>query len=233
MTKILLAVTGARTWTLADGTARPTGFWPEELIVLHRTFQGAGFQVTLATPGAVVPVPDEAGFAPEFNGGSTEAGPAFRDYLESIEGQLRSVENLDEATAAQFDAVVLPGGHGPMEDLAVSASFGRLLVEFLAQGKIVGALCHGPAGLLAAAAPDGSWAFDGYQMTGFSNDEENQIGLGPLASWLLEDELTAKGGKFVAGPAWGPHVISDRNLHTGQNPVSSQLFADLLVKQLG
>ncbi|HEX3827500.1 MAG TPA: type 1 glutamine amidotransferase domain-containing protein [Sporichthyaceae bacterium] len=232
MTSILFAITGSDHWTLADGTKHPSGYWPEELVVPHRVFTAAGFDVTLATPGGVRPVPDQAGFTPEMNGGSAEAGQALRDYIDSISAQIDKVVPLEDVRPTDYEAVFIPGGHGPMEDLAVSQSFGAQLTQFLDSGRIVSAVCHGPAGLLPARRPDGGWLFDGYALTGFSNVEEAQVGFAERADWLLEDKLTGGGGVFSAGDPWGPKIVVDRNLYTGQNPASSQALAEAIVTAL-
>jgi putative intracellular protease/amidase len=232
MTSILFAITGADHWTLADGTKHPCGYWPEELVTPHRVFTAAGFDVTLASPGGVRPVPDQAGFTPEMNGGSAAAGQALRDYIEAISAEIDKVVPLEDIKPTDYSAVFIPGGHGPMEDLAVSESFGAQLSEFVAGDRIVSAVCHGPAGLLAARRPDGAWLFDGYALTGFSNLEEGQVGFAERAPWLLEDRLTENGGTFSAGDAWGPKIVVDRNLYTGQNPASSEALAEAIVKAL-
>jgi putative intracellular protease/amidase len=232
MTSILFAITGADHWTLADGTKHPCGYWPEELVTPHRVFTAAGFDVTLASPGGVRPVPDQAGFSPEMNGGSAAAGQALRDYIEAISAEIDKVVPLEDIKPTDYSAVFIPGGHGPMEDLAVSESFGAQLSEFVAGDRIVSAVCHGPAGLLAARRPDGAWLFDGYALTGFSNLEEGQVGFAERAPWLLEDRLTENGGTFSAGDAWGPKIVVDRNLYTGQNPASSEALAEAIVKAL-
>jgi putative intracellular protease/amidase len=233
MTRILFAVSGSDHWTLADGTLHPCGYWPEELAVPHRVFHDAGFDITIATPGAVAPVADEAGFSPEMNGGSTEPGTRFRSYLDSIATELGSPVDLDQVSAADYDLVFVPGGHAPMEDLAVSDRFGALVAAFTAADKPVAAVCHGPAALLAAVDDSGAWLFAGRRVTGFSNEEEAQVGFADKASWLLQDRLIAGGGAFErAGGAWEPHVVADGNLHTGQNPASSAPLAEQLVDVL-
>jgi len=174
-------------------------------------------------------VPDEAGFTSEMNGGSEEPGRRFRAYLDSISDQLANPVDLDEVTADDFDLVFVPGGHGPMEDLAGSASFGRLLAEFTAQNKAVAAVCHGPAALLPAQDEYG-WLFRGRRVTGFTNVEEAQVGFADRAPWLLEDRLQEVGGAFEASAApWAPHFVVDGNLYTGQNPASSLPLAQLLL----
>src|SRR5258708_33490916 len=130
MARVLFAVTGSRHWTLNDGTQHPCGYWPEEIAVPDEVLAAAGLQITVATPGAVSPVPDEAGFTPEMNGGSEGPGRRFRAYLGRISDQLANPVDLDEVTADDFDLVFVPGGHGPMEDLAGSPALGLPLSEF-------------------------------------------------------------------------------------------------------
>lgn len=234
MTRVLMAVSGSDHWTLSDGTRHPCGFWPEELVVPHQVFTEAGYDVVIATPGAVRPVPDEAGFTPGMNGGSTEAGARLRAYLTSIDDQLAAPADLDTVSADDFDLVFVPGGHGPMEDLASSARFGALLGAFTAAEKPVAAVCHGPAALLPAIGEGGKWLFAGRRITGFTNEEEAQVGLADKAPWLLEDRIGDAGGKFEAsGQPWASHVVVDGNLHTGQNPATSGPLARKLVDALG
>ncbi|UMP07490.1 type 1 glutamine amidotransferase domain-containing protein [Amycolatopsis sp. EV170708-02-1] len=229
MARVLFAVTGSHSWTLKDGTQHPCGYWPEELAVPHEVFADAGLDLTIATPGAVKPIPDEAGFSAAMNGGSDEPGNRFRAYLDSIDGQLSKPTDLDKVSADDFDLVFVPGGHGPMEDLAVSATFGRLLVDFTEQNKPVAAVCHGPAALLPAVDEDG-WLFRDRRVTGFTNVEEGQVGFDEKARWLLEDRLIAAGGAFKSSAApWQAHVVVDGNLYTGQNPASSLPLAQTLL----
>src|ERR1700738_831671 len=155
MTRVLFAVSGSDYWTLADGTRHPCGYWPEELAVPHEVFSQAGFEITVATPGAVTPTADEAGFTAAMNGGSEEPGQRFRAYLDSISGQLSTPMALEDAEPADYDLVFVPGGDGPMKDLAASSSSGGLVADFTALGKPVAAVCHGPAALLPAVDNDG------------------------------------------------------------------------------
>lgn len=230
MTRVLFAVSGSDHWTLKDGTRHPCGFWPEELAVPHEVFSAAGFEITIATPQGATPTADEAGFSAEMNGGREEPGARFRAYLESIKDQLESPARLEEVDAADYDLVFVPGGHGPMEDLAVSAEFGVLVSAFADAGKPVAAVCHGPAALLPAHGDDGRWRFAGRHVTGFTNAEEMQVGFAERAPWLLEDRLRAAGGAYEnSTEPWASHVVADGGLFTGQNPESSRPLAELLV----
>ena len=233
MTRVLIAVSGSDHWTLADGEKHHTGFWPEELVLPHKAFRDAGWEIVVATPGGVRPVPDAVGFAPEYNGGSTEPGEAYRAYLASIDDELAAPVELHSLVADDFDVLFLPGGHGPMEDLARSTQFGSLVSDFDNAGKTVVAVCHGTAALLPALRADGTWVFADRRVTGFSNIEENQIGLAGRAFWLLEDEIVRQGGIYErADEPWASHVAIDGNLYTGQNPGSTEALAATVVQAM-
>ncbi|MER5866513.1 type 1 glutamine amidotransferase domain-containing protein [Kitasatospora sp. NPDC002040] len=219
--KILFVVTGTDHWTLNDGTRHPTGFWAEELITPYRALTVAGHRVTVATPGGVRPTVDRASL--------TEGAEA---ELAGI-GALNAPVALEKVDLDDYDAVFYPGGHGPMEDLAVDAVSGALLTAALDSGKPLAVVCHGPAALLAATRPDGTSPFAGRRLTGFSNAEETQAGLADKAPWLLQDRLVGLGADYQEGEPWAPFVVVDGNLTTGQNPSSSAPLAIELLKQLG
>ncbi|WP_037570242.1 type 1 glutamine amidotransferase domain-containing protein [Phaeacidiphilus oryzae] len=233
MAKILFVMTGADHWTLADGTRHPTGFWAEEAVAPYEAFKAAGHEIVVATPGGVVPPVDRGSLAPEVNGGQENAD-RIADALAGMV-ELHRPLKLEEVDPADYAAVVYPGGHGPMEDLAVNADSGRLLTAALASGRPLGVVCHAPAALLAAGEADGSGhsPFAGYRLTGFSNAEEAQAGFADKAKWLLQDRLVAMGADYVEGEPWAPHVVVDRNLVTGQNPASSAPLAAEVLKRLG
>ena len=230
MSKILFVVTGARHWTLKDGTQHPTGYWAEEVVAPYREFVRAGHEVTVATPGGVLPVVDEGSLAAGANGGQDRAD-AIRDELDSI-AQLKAPINLTDVALDDYAVVFYPGGHGPMEDLAVDATSAALLTETLASGKPLGIVCHAPAALLATADAEGRSPFAGYRATGFTNAEETQAGLADKAPWLLQDRLVALGIDFQEVDPWQEHVVVDRTLFTGQNPASSGPLAKAILAAL-
>jgi len=146
-----------------------------------------------------------------------------------------ALSSLSDAQLSEFDAVFAPGGHGPMVDLADNPDVGRLLVALQARRAPIAALCHGPAILLSAPErADGLWLFDGYRMTAFTDEEEDQTEAGRLGmEWLLDVALKNAGAVFDDGPsAWISHVVVDRNLITGQNPGSTEATADTVIKKL-
>ncbi|KAF0845383.1 type 1 glutamine amidotransferase domain-containing protein [Nocardia caishijiensis] len=227
MAKFLFVMTGADHWTLADGTEHPTGYWAEEFVAPYEAFTGAGHQVVVATPGGVVPPVDAGSLEAEVNGGAAGA-QRIRDVVDGAK-ELRDPVRLEDVDLAEFDAVYYPGGHGPMEDLAVNKDSAELLTAALASRKPLAVVCHAPAALLATgdASP-----FAGYRLTGFSNAEETQAGFADKAKWLLEDRLVALGADYSSGQPWAPHVVTDRNLFTGQNPASSAPLAAAVLKAL-
>ena len=230
MSKILFVMTGVDFWTLADGTKHPTGFWAEEAVAPYEAFKAAGHEIVVATPGGVVPTVDQGSLAPEVNGGQ-EGADRVAAALGSLT-EIRTPIRLEDVALDDYDAVFYPGGHGPMEDLAVDATSGRLLIDTLDSGKPLAVVCHAPAALLAATRADGANAFAGYRVAAFSNAEETQAGLADKAKWLLETRLVEAGVDVRTGEPWAPHVVVDRNLVTGQNPASSAPLAAEVLKKL-
>ncbi|MGC0419483.1 type 1 glutamine amidotransferase domain-containing protein [Embleya sp. AB8] len=231
MAKILFVLSGSDFWTLADGTRHPTGFWADEAAAPFAAFTAAGHEVVVATPGGVLPSPDPASLAPEVNGGPEGAAEVAATVARFA--ALGTPLALADVELADYAAVFYPGGHAPMEDLAVDATSGALLTAALDSGRPLGVVCHGPAALLAAERADGSSPFAGYRLTAFTNAEETQAGFADRARWLLQDRLVALGVEFEESTPWAPHVVVDRNLYTGQNPASAAPLAAELVKALG
>ena len=228
MARALLVVTSADHLTLADGTAHPTGFWAEELVALHRELVAAGHDVDVTTPGGRRPAVDPASLDL-----STDAGRESQHYLESIDNVLAHPLTLSNVAPGTYDAIALPGGHGPMADLAVDADLGRLLVDAVDREAIVAVLCHGPAGLLSAIRPDGSFAFAGRSLAVFTDEEELAGGLGDNSPYLVESRLRELGAIPQPGAAWSSTVVVDGALISGQNPQSSEATARALVERLG
>jgi putative intracellular protease/amidase len=228
MTSILIVVSAANHWTLNDGTSHPTGYWAEELAQPHQIFTAAGWDITIATPGGVAPTVDllSLGLA----GGLPPKTRAVADYLRQLDSALTHPKVLADIDPDDYDVVFYPGGHGPMEDLAVDADSGRILTAVLESGRPLALLCHAPAAALATRRDDGTWPFEGYRMTGLSNTEERLNRFARKAKWLLQDRLVESGAIYRKGRLpLRPYLVVDRNLYTGQNPASSAMLAHKLV----
>lgn len=232
MTDVLYVITAADRWTLADGEVHPSGYWGEEVATPHRTFTGAGWDITVATPGGKAPTLDRLSMG--ISGGLPWKRREAQRYLDRIEDVLAHPIPLDEVDPEGFDLVFYPGGHGPMEDLAYDPVSGAILTNRLRSGRPLALLCHAPAAINAATRPDGTSPFAGYRMTGLSNREELLNSFAKKAPWLLEDRLKELGVIYVKGRIpLRPHIEVDRNLYTGQNPMSSEKLANRLVADLG
>jgi putative intracellular protease/amidase len=231
MARILIIVSGATYLVLKDGTRYATGYWAEEFARPYKIFTEAGHDVVVATPGGVTPNVDMMSLRPSMTGGD-QGALELEAIIRSAE-QMRRPIKLNDVRLEDYDAVYMPGGHGPMQDLAVDADAGRLLTAQLASGKPLAIVCHGPAVLLATRI-HGESPFKGYRMTCFTNEEEEAVGLASRCQWLLEDELKDKiGVEFSKAEKWKPYVVQDRNLTTGQNPSSAAVVAERLLKILG
>jgi putative intracellular protease/amidase len=228
MTSVLIVVSAANRWTLKDGSSHPSGYWAEELAEPHRIFAAAGWDITIATPGGVAPTVDRLSLG--LAGGLPAKTRAVADYLRQHDSALAHPKVLADIDPDDYDVVFYPGGHGPMEDLAVDADSGRILTAVLDSGRPLALLCHAPAATLAARRDDGTWPFEGYRMTGLSNTEERLNRFARKASWLLQDRLVEFGAIYRKGRLpLRPFLVVDRNLYTGQNPASSAMLAHKLV----
>ncbi|WP_226575094.1 type 1 glutamine amidotransferase domain-containing protein [Acuticoccus sediminis] len=230
MSKILIVLSAAETWTRADGSRYQSGVWAEEFVVMDEMFLKAGAGVDIATPGGVAPTIDPHSMNPDVVGEDNVAH--FRAYLDAIADRLAHPLVLAEVATAAYDAVVIPGGHGPVEDLYKDGDMGRILVEAERAQKIIAPVCHGQAALLAAKDEDGQWLFAGRRMTSFSDEEEVELGTADNAPWLLADTLRKNGAAYEKGPNWGAYVVRDGTLLTGQNPASSAPLAEAVLAAL-
>jgi putative intracellular protease/amidase len=229
--RVLFVISAADTWVLTDGTPHPTGYWAEEVAEPHRIFSEAGWDLTIATPGAKAPTLDRLSLG--IAGGTPWKRKRIERYLDRIAGELATPVALDSVDESDYDLVFYPGGHGPMVDLAVDEISGALLTARLAAGRPLALLCHGPAAILATRNDDGVSPFAGYRVTALSNREELLNSFARKAPWLLEDALKEFGVDYEKGriPLY-PFVVRDRHLFTGQNPASAARLADHLVAEL-
>ncbi|MFE1994521.1 type 1 glutamine amidotransferase domain-containing protein [Streptomyces parvulus] len=230
MATVLFMVSGATYWVLKDGTRYATGYWAEEFAKPYKALTDAGHAVVVATPGGTTPNVDMMSLRPSMAGG--EQGALDLESIIRDAEVMRRPLRLSDVRLEDYDAVYLPGGHGPMSDLAFDADAGRLLTAQLGSGEPLFIVCHAPAAMLATRI-HGVSPFAGYRVTGFSNEEEEGVGLAPRAPWLLETDLKDKVGvQYSRGPVWEPYMVEDRNLVTGQNPASAEVLADRLLKVL-
>ncbi|KEY67866.1 hypothetical protein S7711_05004 [Stachybotrys chartarum IBT 7711] len=225
--KVLVVLTSADTNTI---NGAKTGWYLPEFAHPYEVLSSKGVDMTVASP----------------KGGATPIDPssidAFKDdpvcssFLSSKQSIYNSTTPLKDflGRAGEFDAVLYPGGHGPLFDLATDDASARLIAEFWDAGKIVGAICHGPAVFRAVKVQGGQPLVKGKTITGFTDEEEELVGLTDAVPFLLEKELKAQGATFEkADKPWGSKVVVDGKLITGQNPASGKDFGEAVAKALG
>jgi len=209
-------------------TGRKTGFWLEELAAPYFAFKDAGAEIVLASPRGGQPPLDPKSNEPNFQTDLTHRFEADA----AAKAQLATTVRLDSVSAGDFDTVFYPGGHGPMWDLAEDQNSVRLIEAFLAARKPIALVCHAPGVLRHVRTPEGKPLVQGKKVTGFTNTEEEAVGLSSVVPFLVEDELKAKGGLFSKAGDWEPYVVTDGLLTTGQNPASSGPAAKVLLEIL-
>ncbi|SDP37790.1 Putative intracellular protease/amidase [Filomicrobium insigne] len=209
-------------------TGKKTGFWLEELAAPYYVFKDTGADITLASPKGGQPPLDPKSDEPMFQTDLTRRFNADKE----ANAQLAQTVRLDSIDQKDFDTVFYPGGHGPMWDLAEDPDSIRLIQAFIASGKTIALVCHAPGVLHRVMNSDGSPFVQGRYVTGFTNSEEEAVGLTKVVPFLVEDELLSLGAVFSKVKDWGVHTVVDGQLITGQNPASSAEAAETLVAAL-
>ena len=223
--KILMVLTSH---SQLGNTGKKTGFWVEEFAAPYYTLKDAGAEITIASPKGGQPPIDPKSTEPA---NQTEATHRF-DGDKALQNLVANTKELSEISAADFDAVFYPGGHGPMWDLTSDKDSIKLIEDFIANKKPVVAVCHAPSVLLQVQGSGGDAFIKNKKITGFTNTEEAAVQLTDVVPFLLEDELKKKGGIYSKKEDWASYVVTDGLLITGQNPASSKEAAEKLLEVL-
>jgi putative intracellular protease/amidase len=227
MTRILMILTSCHRMG-EDGT--PTGFYWEEMAVPYWAFRDAGYAVDLASPLGGQPPADPSSDADQ--GARPEAVTRFMEDAQAMQA-LRDTTPVSKVDASRYDAVFLPGGQGTMWDLRQTPAVARAVSTVHEHGGVVGAVCHGPAGLIEARRGDGTPLIDGRRVNGFTNSEERAAGLADVVPYLLEDALREQGATFERGVEdFCGFALRDDRIVTGQNPDSSAAVAEHILAAL-
>ncbi|MGD6818855.1 type 1 glutamine amidotransferase domain-containing protein [Metabacillus sp. 84] len=217
MKKILMVLTNSS----KIDEEHETGLWLGEFAEPYIEFVNSGFQVSAASPnGGRIPIDPN----------SVQETPP--DEWEEAISMLQNTEVLSALNPQDFNGIFLPGGHGTMFDLPDDPSLQKALAHFAENNKVIGAVCHGPAGFVGTKLSNGKFLVDGVSLTGFTNEEEQQTGLDSLMPFLLESKLREQGAQFEGAAAYSDHVVTDTRFVTGQNPQSSKSAAKAFVEAL-
>lgn len=254
---VLVVLSDADHLDLKEGKVFPTGFYLNELMQPVKLLLDAGHQVTFATPTGQAPTVDAKSIDPMYFGNSTADLQAHRDLLDRLaltskeKSPVLSLSRVEQLGYGQFDAVYIPGGHAPMQDLLKSPALGRLLTDFHNRNKTTALVCHGPIALLSTLPDAGGfvaelesgrtprapqWIYSGYRVTVISNQEEEQakahLGGGEM-KFYPQTALQQVGAQYRSNATpWTSNVVVDRELITGQNPASAVGVAQELLKRL-
>jgi len=223
--KILMVLTSHD--QLGD-TGNKTGFWLEEFAAPYYVFRDAGAEVTLASPKGGQPPLDPSSDGED---AQTDATRRFKDDP-AAQKALSKTTVLSEVSAEGYDAIFYPGGHGPLWDLAEDGHSRALIEDFAGSDRPVGAVCHAPAVFRHVKGADGEPLVSGRTVTGFTNTEEEAVGLTQVVPFLVEDMLTSNGGEYHKGDDWASFIVTDGKLVTGQNPASSEAAARKILSLL-
>lgn len=254
---VLIVLSDSDHLDLKDNKVFATGFYLNELMQPVKLLLDAGHSVTFATPNGKAPTLDQSSNDKMYfnnDGAVLQAHKALLDQLKITskgESPVISLARVEQIGYEQFDAVYVPGGHAPMQDLLHSAPLGKLLNNFHDNGKTTALVCHGPIALLSTLADPlaftrqletggkastKGWTYAGYKFTVISNQEE-EIAKGLLNGGAMkfypQTALEKAGGVFSSNTApWASHVVVDRELVTGQNPASALAVGKTLVDRL-
>jgi putative intracellular protease/amidase len=207
-------------------TGIPTGFNLSEVTHPLDKLEKAGLQVHIASP---------------------KGGPAPLDGLEDLVNdpvnvkywndakfreKIAKTKKLADLSSADYSAIFFAGGHGTMWDFPNDVNIQKLIREIYESGKVVAAVCHGPAALVNATLSDNSYLVAGKKVAAFTNGEEEEVQSTHIVPFLLADELTAHGALHQNTPNWSNNVVVDGRLITGQNPQSAASLGEALAKKL-
>lgn len=222
MTKrILIAVTSH---DKKGTTGEATGAYLAEITHPLEVFTKAGFAVDfVSVRGGRVPLDGVERKDP--------INAAFLDDVAAVD-KLHASAAPGDIDAGKYDAILFAGGHGTMWDFPDEPTLPKIAAAIYDAGGVVGAVCHGPAGLVNVRLGSGQLLVAGKRVAAFTNEEERAVGLVEVVPFLLADKLTERGAVHDPAPSWQKHVITSERLVTGQNPASAAGVAEAMVELL-
>lgn len=198
-----------------------TGVWYSEFAEPYIQLKKEGYKLTIASPEGGAVTIDEKSIQEKQN-----------SDIENLCNLLENTEKLSDLPYDEYDAVVIPGGHAAMIDLAGNTDVARLIGFFFYEKKLIAAICHGVAALTSARTKDNHPIVENVDLTGFSNEEEKLAGTEKLVPFLLESKLKELGANYSCGKPSAPYTIEDDMLITSQNAESSKDFAKAIIEKL-
>jgi len=223
--KILAVVTST---DIMGASGKVTGYELTELARAYYVFKANGFDVDIASPkGGKPPVVID----------DDDMGKFDYAFLNDTIAQQKVDHSIAMADvdATQYQAVYFVGGKGAMFDFPENAAIKSLVSNYYQSGKVVGAVCHGPAALVNVTLDDGTPLLANKTVVSFTNEEEFLLipDAKEIFGFLLQDKLIEQGANFDTGYVYLDNMVQDGNLVTGQNPWSVWSVAEAMIEQLG
>jgi putative intracellular protease/amidase len=202
-------------------TGEKTGAYLSEVAHPHAVFAKADVGVDFVTP---------KGGEPPWDGVDLK-DPVNRAFFEdtALRARIADAPSPGGVDPSRYDAIFYAGGHGTMWDFPDDAGLAKIAAAIYERGGVVGAVCHGPAGLLNVRLANGEHLVAGKDVAGFTNGEERAVKLENVVPFSLEDELIKRGAKHQAGPNFAARVVVSERVVTGQNPASATGVAEAMV----
>jgi len=214
--------------TLGD-TGKKTGVFASEMTAPYYAFLDAGMEVDVVSiKGGAIPVEPMSVKWPL----KSEYDDRFlkdKDLRQKV-GAAKAVGQVD---GAQYDAVFLAGGWGAAFDFEQSPELGQLLLQAEDASAVIGGVCHGPLGLLAARRGNGQPLVNGRSLTAVTDKQVKELGITHTPRHP-ERDLRAAGARFESSTRFrdifASHVTVDGRLVTGQNQNDGAETADLMMQ---
>lgn len=205
-------------------TGEATGYYLGEVSHPWEVLSKAGYEIDFVSPKGGTPPVD----------GFDLSDPVNREFWEN-EIYKRKINNSmkpSDVKPENYMAIFYAGGHGAMWDFADNTDLAKIAAAIYDNGGIVGAVCHGPAGLVNVKLKNGKYLVDGKKINAFTNEEETEVKLAQVVPFLLEDKLIERGARFEKSGIWQPHVTVDSRVVTGQNPQSAKNVGEAMLAEL-
>lgn len=205
-------------------TGEPTGYYLGEVSHPWEVLHEAGYEIDFVSPKGGTPPVD----------GLNLEDPVNKKFWEDqhYKSKIDHTFLPAQVNSREYDAIFYAGGHGTMWDFADNAQLAALAAEVYENGGVIGAVCHGPSGLVNVKLKNGQYLVAGKRINGFTNEEENAVKLEKVVPFLLEDKLKERGAKFEKSGLWETHVVADQRVVTGQNPQSAKAVGQAMLQEL-
>lgn len=205
-------------------TGQPTGYYLGEVSHPWEVLYKAGYEIDFVSPKGGTPPVD----------GFNLDDPTNKEFWENKEYKTKIDNSLkpSEIKTEDYVAIFFAGGHGTMWDFADNTELAKITADVYENGGVVGAVCHGPAGLVNVKLNNGKYLVEGKKINAFTNEEETAVKLDKVVPFLLESKLIERGAKFEKSGLWQPHVTVDQRVVTGQNPQSAKGVGEAILTEL-